>query len=116
MPSPVYHAASIIGWIPLLLHGATGVAMRNFNSEEFLRLIEKERIGWVFIVPTIIDRLLHLPDDVKNKYDLSSMKSLICGSAPASPELKEAANRFFKERGCKIMFSMNSTVHRKRQL
>jgi len=101
MPSPVYHAASIIGWIPLLLHGATGVAMRNFNSEEFLRLIEKERIGWVFIVPTIIDRLLHLPDDVKNKYDLSSMKSLICGSAPASPELKEAANRFFKERGCK---------------
>ncbi|KUG23956.1 long-chain-fatty-acid--coa ligase [hydrocarbon metagenome] len=101
MPSPVYHAASIIGWTPLLLHGATGVAMRNFNAEELLKLIEKERIGWVFIVPTIIDRLLHLPDNVKNKYDLSSMKSLICGSAPASPELKEAANRFFKERGCK---------------
>ncbi|MFZ2396085.1 MAG: class I adenylate-forming enzyme family protein [Smithella sp.] len=101
MPSPVYHAASIIGWTPLLLHGATGVAMRNFNAEELLKLIEKERIGWVFIVPTIIDRLLHLPDNIKNKYDLSSMKSLICGSAPASPELKDAANRFFKERGCK---------------
>ena len=90
MPSPVYHAASIIGWTPLLLHGATGVAMRNFNAEEFLKLIEKERIGWIFVVPTIIDRLLHLPDNVKNKYDLSSMKSLICGSAPASPELKDA--------------------------
>jgi long-chain acyl-CoA synthetase len=101
MPGPVYHAASIIGWTPLLLHGATGVAMRNFNGEEFLKLIEKERIGWIFVVPTIIDRLLHLPDNVKNKYDLSSMKSLICGSAPASPELKEAANKFFKERGCK---------------
>jgi long-chain acyl-CoA synthetase len=101
MPGPVYHAASIIGWIPLYLFGATGVAMRNFNSEEFLRLIEKERISWIFVVPTIIDRLLHLPDDVKHKYDLSSMKSLICGSAPASPELKEAANRFFKEGGCK---------------
>jgi len=101
MPGPVYHAASIIGWIPLYLFGATGVAMRNFNSEEFLRLIEKERISWTFVVPTIIDRLLHLPDDVKNKYDLSSMNSLICGSAPASPELKEAANRFFKEGGCK---------------
>jgi long-chain acyl-CoA synthetase len=101
MPGPVYHAASIIGWIPLYLFGATGVAMRNFNSEEFLRLIEKERISWIFVVPTIIDRLLHLPDDVKNKYDLSSMNSLICGSAPASPELKEAANRFFKEGGCK---------------
>jgi len=100
MPSPVYHAASIIGWTPLLLFGATGVAMRTFNNEEFLKLIEKERIGWVFVVPTIIDRLLHLPDDVKNKYDLSSMNSLICGSAPASPELKEAANKFFKERGC----------------
>lgn len=101
MPGPVYHAASVIGWIPLFFFGATGVAMRNFNSEEFLKLIEKERISWIFVVPTIIDRILHLPDNVKNKYDLSSMKSLICGSAPASPELKEAANRFFKERGCK---------------
>ncbi len=101
MPSPVYHAASVIGWIPLFFFGATGVAMRNFNSEEFLKLIEKERISWIFVVPTIIDRLSHLSDDVKNKYDLSSMKSLICGSAPASPELKAAANNFFKARGCK---------------
>lgn len=101
MPSPAYHAASIIGWIPLVFFGATGIAMRNFNDEEFLKLIEKERISWIFVVPTIIERLLHLPDTVKRKYDLSSMKALICGSAPASPELKEAANKFFKARGCK---------------
>jgi len=101
MPSPVYHAASIIGWIPLVFFGATGIAMKNFNDEEFLRLIEQEKISWIFVVPTIIERLLHLPDNVKNKYDLSSMKALICGSAPASPELKAAANNFFKARGCK---------------
>ena len=49
----------------------------------------------------MLDRILELPAKVKKKYNLSSMRSLICAAAPATPELKKAANAFFKERGCK---------------
>ncbi|MCD6571274.1 MAG: AMP-binding protein [Deltaproteobacteria bacterium] len=101
IPGPLYHAGVIVAWAPFLLMGGTGVPMREFDPEEFLRIVEKERINWVFVVPTILERILDLPDEVKAKYDLSSMRSLICAAAPASPELKKATNEFFIQQGCK---------------
>jgi len=100
VPGPLYHAGVIVGWAPFLLLGATVVTMREFDPEEFLRLVERERINWVFIVPTMLERVLDLPDKIKGRYDLSSMKSLISAAAPATPELKKAANRFFISQGC----------------
>jgi len=66
----------------------------------FLQIIEKERVSWVFVVPTMLQRILDLPPEVKKKYNLCSMHSLICAAAPATPELKQAANKFFSEQGC----------------
>jgi len=101
IPGPLYHAGVIVGWAPFMLLGGTGIPMKRFDPIEFLSIIERERINWVFVVPTMLDRILALPDDIKNKSDLSSMRSLICAAAPASPELKKATNDFFKQQGCK---------------
>jgi long-chain acyl-CoA synthetase len=101
IPGPLYHAGSIAGWVPFILLGGTGVPMKKFDPEDFLRLIEKERINWVFVVPTMLERILVLPDTVKRRYDLSSMNTVICAAAPATPELKIAANQFFCQQGCK---------------
>ncbi|MEA3222065.1 MAG: AMP-binding protein [Thermodesulfobacteriota bacterium] len=101
IPGPLYHAGVIVAWAPFLLLGGTGVPMKEFDPEEFLKVVEKERINWVFVVPTMLERILDLPDEVKAGYDLSSMKSLICAAAPASPELKQAINKFFIQQGCK---------------
>jgi long-chain acyl-CoA synthetase len=100
LPGPLYHAGTISGWAPFLLLGGTAIPVRGFDPEAFLQIIEKERVNWVFVVPTMLQRILDLPPEVRKKYNLSSMHSLICAAAPATPELKQAANKFFSEQGC----------------
>jgi long-chain acyl-CoA synthetase len=93
--TPVYHAGTAAAWAPCFMLGATGVFMRKFDPEEFLRLIEAERINWVFVAPTILQRVLALPDEVKKKYWLGSMRSVICAAAPCPPQVKKDTNRLF---------------------
>ena len=100
LPGPLYHAGTISGWAPFLLLGGTVIPVRGFDPEEFLQIIEQERINWVFVVPTMLQRILDLLPDVRKKYKLGSMHSLICAAAPATPELKQAVNKFFREQGC----------------
>lgn len=101
IPGPLYHAGTIAAWVPFILLGGTGVIMKRFDPEEFLRLIEAERINWVFVVPTMLEKVLSMPDAVKDRYDLSTMHTLICAAAPATPELKKATNEYFRARGCR---------------
>lgn len=100
IPGPLYHAGTIAAWVPFILLGGTGVIMKKFDPEESLKLIEKERINWVFMVPTMLEKILSLPDEVKGKYDLSTMHTVICAAAPATPELKRGVNELFRSRGC----------------
>lgn len=100
IPGPLYHAGTIAGWVPFFLLGGTGIPMKKFEPEEFLNLIERERVNWVFVVPTMLEMILALPDSKTKKYDLSSMCTIICAAAPATPELKQATNDLFKQQGC----------------
>ncbi len=99
IPGPLYHAGTIAAWVPFILLGGTGVIMKKFDPLEFLRIIEAERINWVFVVPAMLEKILSLPGDARNRYDLSTMHTLICAAAPATPELKKAANEFFRACG-----------------
>lgn len=100
IPGPLYHAGSIAGWVPFIILGGTGIPMKRFDAEEFLKIIEQERVNWVFVVPTMLERILSLSDEIKNRYDLSSMQTVICAAAPATPELKQATNELFRRQGC----------------
>jgi len=97
--TPVYHAGTAAGWAPCYMLGATGVFMRRFDPEEFLRLIEAERINWAFVAPTILQRVLALPEEVKKKYWLGSMRALICAAAPCPPQVKRDINELFTQQG-----------------
>jgi long-chain acyl-CoA synthetase len=99
--TPLYHAGTIAGWAPFILMGATAVVMRKFDPEGFLRLIQEERISWTFVAPTILQRVLALPEDVKKKYDLGSMHSIICAAAPCPPQVKQDINQLFTRQGAK---------------
>ena len=79
--------------------GATGLIMRKFDAEEFLAIIDRERANWVFVAPTILQRVLALPDEVKEKYDLSSMRTIICAAAPCPPQVKKDINELFLKQG-----------------
>jgi long-chain acyl-CoA synthetase len=64
------------------------VLMPRFDAEALLELIEGEQIECVLMVPTMFVRLLRLPESVRTKYDLSSLRHVVHAAAPCPPEVK----------------------------
>ena len=90
LPGPLYHSApNSFGLRSGRLGGAL-VLMPRFEPEEFLRLIERERIDTVFMVPTMFIRLMKLAKSVRKRYDISSLHHVIHAAAPCPPEIKRA--------------------------
>jgi long-chain acyl-CoA synthetase len=88
-PAPLYHAAPL-GWtMGVHRQGGTVVVMEKFDPEECLRLIEKHRVTHVQFVPTHFVRMLKLPQDVRTKYDHSSLKVVFHAAAPCPVPVKE---------------------------
>jgi len=89
-PGPLYHAAPL--QFSQIQHrlGATVVVMERFDPERALAAIERHRVTTSQWVPTHFHRLLRLPDDVKKKYELSSLKIAVHAAAPCPIPVKEA--------------------------
>ena len=88
---PAYHAAPLAGNVRApLLNGLPIVFLDKWDSEAVLRLIERHRITHSHFVPIMFQRLLALPEAVRGKYDLSSLKRINHGAAPCPPEVKRA--------------------------
>jgi len=88
-PAPLYHAAPLRFNMSVMRAGGTAVIMEAFDAEQFLRLVEKHRITHSQLVPTMFVRFLKLPDAVRLKYDVSSLKCAIHAAAPCPIPVKE---------------------------
>ncbi|GAB1508945.1 acyl-CoA synthetase [Actinophytocola sp. KF-1] len=86
--SPLYHTAVLNFVANSIQLGHTAVLMDRWRPEEMLRLIEKHRVTHSHMVPTQFHRLLELPEDVRSRYDVSSLRCMIHGAAPCPPEVK----------------------------
>lgn len=88
-PAPLYHAAPL-GW-STAVHGLGGtvVVMEAFDAEHFLGAVERYRVTHAQVVPTMFVRLLKLPDSVRARYDVSSLKSIVHAAAPCPFEVKQ---------------------------
>ncbi|ADP80548.1 acyl-CoA synthetase [Pseudofrankia inefficax] len=87
-PAPLYHAAGLQWSAAAHELGATLVVMERFDAEQLMAVIERERVTHVQVVPTMMVRLLKLPADVRARYDLSSLRSLVHAAAPCPPAVK----------------------------
>ena len=87
---PLYHSGPMAYCDGALQLGADIVLMDRFAPEEFLRLVEEHRPASTFLVPAQFVRLLRLPSDVRDRYDLSSLRLVVHGSAPVSVAVKRA--------------------------
>jgi acyl-CoA synthetase (AMP-forming)/AMP-acid ligase II len=88
-PAPLYHAAPIGFTASMQRIGATAVVLRRFDAEEVLRTIAEQRVTAAQFVPTHFHRFLTLPESVRAKYDLSSLRVAIHAAAPCPIPLKE---------------------------
>ena len=86
--SPLYHTAVLFFAGGALHLGHTVVLMEKWTPQDMLRLIDKYKVTNTHMVPTQFVRLLALPDDVKAKYDVSSLRHMVHAAAPCPPDVK----------------------------
>ncbi|HET6316182.1 MAG TPA: AMP-binding protein, partial [Chloroflexota bacterium] len=85
---PWYHTAPLVMSIPSVHLGHTLVIMDRFDAQRTLELIERYRVTITHLVPTQFVRLLALPEDVRQRYDVSPLRHVIHGAAPCPPDVK----------------------------
>ncbi len=86
---PLYHSGPGGFAASAISMGQTVVLQRKFDPEDWLRILETHRATSTFSAPTPIRMICNLPEDVKARYDRSSMRIMIANAAPWSYALKQ---------------------------
>src|SRR3990167_5546882 len=93
MNGPMYHSAPAAYGMASARLGLNVVLQPRFEAEDMLRLIERHGVSHMHIVPTMFVRLLRLPDQVRDRYDVSSLRFVTHGAAPCAPSVKRQIDR-----------------------
>jgi long-chain acyl-CoA synthetase len=83
--APIFHIADFPAMFAAPAYGACQVAVPRFAPSSFCAVVQKERVNYTVLVPTMINLLTQFAD-VKS-YDLSSLEVLAYGGSPMAPEL-----------------------------
>jgi len=87
-PAPFYHAAPLRFMLSAQRLGGTVVAGARFDAEETLAGIAKYQANAGQFVPSMFVKMLKLPEEARNRHDVSCMKTAIHGAAPCPIEVK----------------------------
>jgi bile acid-coenzyme A ligase len=89
MPGPLYHNGPGVWSCQALLAGNHVVLLQKFDAEATLAAIEHYRATVLYVVPTMMKRIWRLPDDVREGYDLSSLRVVWHLAEPCPEWLKQ---------------------------
>ncbi|ORV49000.1 acyl-CoA synthetase [Mycolicibacter engbaekii] len=87
-PAPLYHTAPSFWSMSAQALGATVVMLEKFDPCGALEAIERYRVTHGQFVPTMFVRMLKLPEAVRTRYDVSSLRRVVHAAAPCPPEIK----------------------------
>lgn len=88
-PAPLYHSAPQAAVNLTIRMGGTAVIMESFDPERYLETVQRWGITHTQLVPTMFSRMLKLPEQVRNRYDLSSLEIAIHAAAPCPALVKD---------------------------
>jgi fatty-acyl-CoA synthase len=93
--APLYHATGSGFATTHIGLGATLLLMDKFDPVEFLRFVDREKITTTALVPTMLRSILMIPEEERRKYDVSSMRVIICTGSALPQRLKEESRAYF---------------------
>jgi long-chain acyl-CoA synthetase len=105
---PVFHVGGSLGLISALRGGRTTVVQPRFDAGEWLHLVEQHRVSSVFLVPTMLQRILDHPDFAST--DLSALTGVFYGAAAAPVDLVERAMAALPHAGFGNVFGQTETL------
>lgn len=91
---PMYHTGPLNS-VRHLIGGKPLVILERFDAEDVLRTIAQNRVSTVTMVPTHFQRLLALPEEVRSRYDMSSLRAVSHTGAACPPDVKRAMIAWF---------------------
>jgi acyl-CoA synthetase (AMP-forming)/AMP-acid ligase II len=91
--APAFHLAGFAIWVQGMLLRMTAVPLPGFDPVAVLKAIEEYEIKQMLLVPTMIQMLVDHPD--AQRYDLSSVESLVYGASPISEAVLDRARKVF---------------------
>jgi acyl-CoA synthetase (AMP-forming)/AMP-acid ligase II len=96
---PLYHVNSTFYGLLFLYIGASLYVGRDkgFDPLDLLRVIDNEKITFTSLIPTHYHLILNVPEETRNKFDLSSMRSFLCSSAPVRSKIKKGILKCFPD-------------------
>ncbi|MTV26384.1 acyl-CoA synthetase [Nitriliruptoraceae bacterium ZYF776] len=89
-PAPLYHAAPLRFCATVQALGGTAVVMERFDAEAALAAIERYGVTHSQWVPTMFVRMLKLPEQVRDRYDVSTLRVAVHAAAPCPVDVKHA--------------------------
>ncbi len=95
LTGPAYHAAPLMSVVRALISGVPVVMMDKWDPAETLQLIEQHRVSHCHMVATMFHRLLQLPAETREKYDVTSLRNVNHGAAPCPVHVKQAMIEWF---------------------
>jgi bile acid-coenzyme A ligase len=87
---PLYHNGPFLFSMTALLRGGHVVVMERFDAARCLELVEAHRVSYLYLVPTMMSRILRLPEAERLGRDVSSLRTAFHLAAPCPPEVKRA--------------------------
>nr|MBA2599100.1 AMP-binding protein [Actinomycetota bacterium] len=95
LPAPMFHSFGLATFTFGTALGATFVMPEQFDPEGTLRAIEEHGATACSLVPVMIKRILTLDDEIKSRYDLSSLRVVMASGSAMSTEMRRAATELF---------------------
>ena len=88
-PAPLYHSAPQASVGASLRLGSTTVVLEHFDPELWLAMVERYKVTHCQMVPVMFSRLLRLPDELRARYDTSSLECIVHAAAPCPVHVKQ---------------------------
>ncbi len=88
-PAPLYHTAPSVWSMSVQAAGITTVVLERFEPESCLDAIQRYRVTHGQFVPAMFTRMVKLPEQHRNSFDLSSLQRVIHAAAPCPVEIKK---------------------------
>ncbi|MDT2005105.1 AMP-binding protein [Rhodococcus opacus] len=97
LAGPFYHGLGFTWGLQQLMVGGTVVMLREFDARELLQTIERERVSFIPMVPTMFEMVLEVPD--KASFDIGSVRRLMSAGSPLLTATKERLLEYFPDAG-----------------
>jgi fatty-acyl-CoA synthase len=91
LAAPLFHGTGLSQFVLTLALGSTTVLRRKFDPKQTLEVLQKHRVEALVVVPTMLQRILNLGDDVIKQYDLSALRIVFCAGSALPPDVGNRA-------------------------